>query len=343
MKTLINFGKNIFLSNFKRLDKPYKLTFTLTYQCNSRCKICQIWKRKVENEFSLDQIEHFFTTNNFFNWIDLTGGEVFLREDLIQVIKTILKTQRNLYLLHIPTNGILTGKIISDTRQILNLGPNRFLVSIAMDGPAKLHNQLRGIKDNWQRAVATYKNLKQLKAKNLDCYFGMTLSGRNYHLIEETYQELKKEIPNLDRNDLHFNIAHYSSHYYQNLSVDLGLRQNIGNELKKFNKQKRVAFSRVYYLEKRYQDLIPKYLETGKTPLPCRALSASVFIDPRGDIYPCGMWEKKLGSLKDFNFDLKKLWQEKMTKEAVKVIKTNKCPSCWTPCEAYQSILGSFL
>jgi len=72
-----NFIKGIIFSNFKRLDCPYKLTFALTYRCNSRCQICQIWKKKKHKELSLLEIEKFFTINDFFNWIDLTGGEVF--------------------------------------------------------------------------------------------------------------------------------------------------------------------------------------------------------------------------------------------------------------------------
>lgn len=343
MRELINLFKSILFSNFRRLNKPYKLTFALTYQCNSRCKICQIWKRKKHKELSFEEIKKFFTINKFFNWVDLTGGEVFLRKDLIQIIKVIFDTQKNLYLLHIPTNGILTRKIASEVKKILSFKPHRFLISIALDGPSEIHDQLRGAKEGWRRAVNTYEKLKKLKSNNFDCFFGMTLSKFNFRLIEETYQVLKKEINDLDRNDIHFNIAHKSLHYYQNPNVDLGLGGEIGEELKKFNQKKKFVFSGVYFLERVYQKLIPCYLKTKKTPIPCQALSASIFIDPLGNIYPCGMWDKKLGSLKDYNFNLKKLWQEKKIKKIVGLIKNKKCPNCWTPCEAYQSILGSLL
>lgn len=337
-----NFAKKIIFSNFKRLNHPYKLTFAVTYKCNSRCKICQIWRKKKQNEIGLKEIDKFFFINNYFNWIDLTGGETFLREDLLEIVKVILKSQENLYLLHIPTNGILAKKIVAEVKKILNLNPPLFLISIAMDGPPKIHDQLRGVKDNWQKAAETYMQLKELRSKNFDCFFGMTLSGYNYNLIEETYQNLKKEIPVFDRNDIHFNIAH-SSYYYQNKNINLGLSVKIGEELEKFNQRKKRIFSGVHFLERAYQKLIPRYLKSGKTPIPCQALSASVFIDPLGNVYPCTIWNKKLGNLRDYQFDLKKIWKDKKIKEIVNLIESGFCPNCWTPCEAYQSILANIL
>jgi len=343
IRNLINFGQSILFSNFKRLGQPYKLTFTLTYKCNSKCKICQIWKKKREQELSFEEVKKFFTINNYFNWIDLTGGEVFLRNDLIEIIRVILETQKHLYLLHIPTNGILVKRIIADAKKILNLSPNRFIISIAMDGPPEIHDHLRGVKGNWQNAVKTYKGLKMLKSKKFDCFFGMTLFGDNFKLIEETYQALKKKIPTLKRRDIHFNIAHHSLHYYQNKEIDLGLGIEIAKELKKFNQKKELLFSGVHFLEGIYQRLIPLYLKNNQTPIACQALSSSVFIDPKGDIYPCAMWDKKLANLEDIDFDLKKLWPKEDLKTVLDLIKNKKCPNCWTPCEAYQSILASFL
>lgn len=218
----------------------------VTLRCNSRCLMCDIWKRKSGRGLSP---EIYKKLPKSLRDIDITGGKPFLRNDLVEIIKVIKNTCPKARIL-ITTNGLLTEKITRNVKEVLNLGPKRLIISIAMDGPARVHDQLRGIKGNWKRAVATYKELKKLRSKRFDCFFGMTLSGKNYQLIEETYQELRKDISGLDRNDLHFNIAHYSFHYYQNLALDLGIRQNIGEELVKFNRQKKPVFSGVYYLEK---------------------------------------------------------------------------------------------
>jgi len=339
----INFAKRILLSNFKRLSFPYKLTYALTYRCNSKCKICRIWEKEPIKELSVKEIELFFKRNNDFNWVDLTGGEVFLRKDLLEIIKIILANCPNLYLLHIPTNGLMTEKIIKTTKAILNLTKVRFIISLALDGPPAVHDQLRGIKGSWQKAVKTYQQLKKIEAKNFEVYFGMTLFGENYNLIEESYQSLKREIPFLKRSDLHFNLAHHSGFFYSNLKIKLGPNDQIGGKLASFNKASKNLLSGIKFLESGYQKLILKYLNTQQSPLPCQALSASVFIDPGGDLYPCAIWEKKIANLKEANFDLKKIWESAATATRRQEIVLGRCPGCWTPCEAYQTILGNLL
>lgn len=338
---LVNFSANIFLSNFKRLAVPYKLTYAITYKCNSRCKICNIWKKKDHQELSDNEIKKFFQSNTFFNWIDITGGEVFLRPNLVKIITEIIRTQRNLYLLHIPTNGIMTEKIVKNIEEIVRLRPNKLIISISLDGPRLLHDNLRGIKGNWDRAILTYKKITALKSNRLDCYFGMTISGYNYSQIEETYQEIKNAIPNFNRDKLHFNIAHHSSHYYENQKTNLKITNEIINNLTSFNKKKKLNYSPFNFLENKYQSLAKKYITTKKTPIPCEALSSSIFLNPKGDIYPCIMWNNKLGNISDFNFKITNLWKDKKIEKALKIINRLKCPNCWTPCEAYQSILGN--
>ena len=97
----------------------------------------------------------------------------------------------------------------------------------------------------------------------------------------------------------------------------------------------------ISFLEKRYLKKIGKYLESSKSPLKCKALVSSCFISPNGDVYPCTIFNKKLGNLKDVNYDLKKIWKSKRTSHVRNLIKQNNCNGCWTPCEAYQTILGN--
>ena len=52
----------------------------------------------------LDELEKIFKNLRGLNWIDLTGGEVTLRRDIIEVIKVIIKNSKNLSIFHISTN-----------------------------------------------------------------------------------------------------------------------------------------------------------------------------------------------------------------------------------------------
>ena len=80
-----------------------------------------------------------------------------------------------------------------------------------------------------------------------------------------------------------------------------------------------------------------------QTPIPCKALSASVFIDPSGDVYPCVIFNKKLGNIRKVEYDLGRIWRSDATKTVREDIVKMDCPHCWLACEAYQSILGRFL
>lgn len=332
---------SILLSNITRLPLPYKLTFAMTYRCNSRCKICQIWRKPPKKELSFRQIQQFFSSNPYFTWINLTGGEIILRHDIVQIVQTIIKTQPNLYFLNFPTNGLLTEKIVKAINEIMSLRPPHVLVSVSLDGPEQLHDMLRGIQGNWKRAVKTYIELKKMRSDRFDVYFGMTISKYNTTVIEETYQSLRKQTPNLQRSDIHFNIAHYSSHYYGNLNQDISFKSDPMSEISSYNKKKRWTFTKISFIEYLYQRLISLYLQTKKTPLPCRALSSSIFLDPYGTIYPCSMWNKPLGNIKNIQFRIQNIWRSKKTLQILNLIQQKKCINCWTPCEAYQSILGN--
>jgi hypothetical protein len=55
------------------------------------------------------------------------------------------------------------------------------------------------------------------------------------------------------------------------------------------------------------------------------------------------MYDAKVASLRDHGYDLETIWNLPRTKQLQEEIWNYKCPQCWTPCEAYQSIFGNFL
>jgi len=65
---------------------PLVLTFSITNRCNSRCKTCNIWKIPAEEseELSLDEIELIFKSMDKLYFLNISGGEPFLRKDLVK-------------------------------------------------------------------------------------------------------------------------------------------------------------------------------------------------------------------------------------------------------------------
>src|SRR5439155_1665288 len=85
-----------------------------------------------------------------------------------------------------------------------------------------------------------------------------------------------------------------------------------------------------------------RYLETGRTPMRCHALSASCFVDSWGNVFPCTIYDRRIGSLRDVDYDLARLWSTPEADRLEREIFDYRCPQCWTPCEAYpNTIAGS--
>lgn len=321
-------------------QKPFKLTFAVTYKCNSRCTTCNIWKRKSSKELTVIEIGRFFQKNPF-HWVNLTGGEVFLRKDLVDIVQSISLNSNGLDVLSITTNGILTKKIIEDVTNVLEYA-KALTITVSIDGPEAVHNKIRGIK-SWHFAVETLKQLKELEKsnKNLHVFVGYTISNKNAGMLEKTYQSLITKIPELQLKDFHVNIFHASDLYFKNKPEKLNIA-NVMKDISIVMKEKK-GFSSIMFLERRYMKKIEEYLKTGKNPLPCKAMLASVYMDPKGDVYPCTMINQSLGNIKDFDFSLKNILEQDKAKLVRAEIAKGNCPGCWTACEAYQSIMVNML
>lgn len=339
------FGAAIAASNLGLLRMPYKVILALTYRCNGRCLICNIWKQKPAGEIAMDEIRTFFSRNSHLSWVNLTGGEIFLRKDLPDILNVILTECGQLCILNFATNGLLPKA----TERILEEMPHsagvRTFVTVSVDGSPERNDRIRGVRGSFKRSTETFRRIRELNREDVDAYFGITVSHHNAGKLQETFRSLKAEIPWLEYEDIHLNVAHTSNHYYLNgaggtsATSDILLSDIRGH----YERQPRIPRSPVRLIEKRYLRHLISYLTTRRVPLPCQALSASCFVNPWGIVYPCIIYDRPLGSLREAGFDLGMIWCSPEASAARQEIREAKCPGCWTPCEAYQSILGGLL
>src|SRR2546427_722875 len=164
-------------ANFRRPDFPYKLTFCITFWCNYRCQTCNIWQMQPRDELRLDEIQRFFQRSPRFLWVDLTGGEVSLRKDFVQVCEAVITNCKNLVLLHFPTNGYLTDKIVGAAREIVRMGAEKLIITVSTDGDEAMNDEIRGIEGGWRRQIETFRRLREVRG--VQAVLGMTLSGAN--------------------------------------------------------------------------------------------------------------------------------------------------------------------
>ncbi len=340
----VNLGAVALKNNFVRLSEPYKLTFAITYRCQSRCLTCNIWQMHPTNELTLEEITEFAKKNNSFRWIEITGGEPFLRSDIVEIIKAFNTYSKGLYIVTIPTNSLTNHElIIRKIDEILATGLPRLSITVSLDGYRELHDKIRGVPGNFDRAIELAKKLKELqeKHKNLFFVFGYTLSNFNQGQLERTYEEVKKLLPWVERENFHINVAQLSDIYYSNTNLSINAsREALAGEVASFVKKRKVGLDTISLIEGVFLKNLVKYINTGKSPMPSRSLDASLFLDSYGNVYPSIMWGRKLGNIRDTQYSLKSIWHNSEAEEVRKIIKEGKEPQSWTACEAYQAIVG---
>ena len=328
--------------NLRTPGLPYKVTFVATYHCNFRCEMCNIWQKRSVDEMTPDEVGRFFDRWSQFRWVHLTGGELFMRRDLDDLVAAIQTRCRSLFLLNFPTTGWFGDKTVSLVERALARGVGRLMVTISLDGPKPLHDSLRGLPGSWDRAIETFRRLRGIRRSNFQTVIGMTLIPKNAAAVDETLAAVREEIPDFRRDELHLNVGHESGHYFDNRGYALDQRHaEILRTIADHRERNGAGLQPVKFLEDRYQSLVASYYETGKSPLPCTALSSSCFIDAYWNLFPCSIWSERVGNLRENGFNLKALWRSDRRRELRAAVVGERCSHCWTPCEAYPTILGN--
>jgi len=339
---LLGLAADIVAANFDRRALPYKVTLVATYHCNFRCEMCSIWQKHSIGEMTPAEIERFFGRWSQFSWVHLTGGELFMRRDFEDVVAAIVDADRALYLLNFPTTGWFGDRTVALVERTLRRGIGRLMVTISIDGPQALHDEMRGLPGSWERGIETLRRLRAIKNRNFQVVAGMTLFAKNAACVDATIDAIRAVVPDFARTDLHLNIGHESAHYFANSGYLAESRSHpVADAIEAHRLAVANRLNPVGFLEDRYQALVGRYYETHKSPLPCTALASSCFIDPYWRLYPCSIWDESLGDLREQGFDLQQLWSSARTRDVRAAVVDEQCPHCWTPCEAYPTILGN--
>lgn len=345
--------------------RPTKLIFVVTKRCHSRCVYCDIWKLKdspglLDQELSLAEVEKIARANSYLQWIDFTGGEPTDRSDFVEVVQSFARSCPDLVLVHFPTNGIATKRIVDCVRRIHGSIRSRIVVTISIDGPPSINDKLRGIRNDFSHAVETFYYVReQLGPKNV--FVGMTLHGQKSscgltaaELVEQTFAAVNEKLTKqnrlpIDWQNFHLNIPHLSEHYYGNIAAGQSpgfgssqQRSEISEALKlAASKSKASGSPAMRAIERIYRMEALSYLQSGSTRIACSALLSTIYLSEKGEVYPCTIWDKPLGSVRTSNYEIMPIIENAKSAGVRKTILEGRCPRCWTPCEAYPAIAAS--
>jgi len=316
--------------------RPFKITWMLTERCDCRCEACFIWKREKGAEVTPEALGQVLATVPSLRWVNLTGGEPFLRSDMPELAEAVLRALPQLMVLDFPTTGQRTEAILAGCAEIARLGIPRLFVSVSLDGPPELHARLRGRPDAFDNAMRTYAALREMPG--VRPYLGLTISDQNAHLIEDTLRAVQGRVPGVTWRDIHLNVFTESAHYYGNEASAVGAPVDLEEALREPLRAREGSWDPADAIEATYLRLLPQYLRTGRSPLPCRSLTAGLFVDARGDVYPCTVWDRKLGNV--FETPLPEILASAQAEKTRQAIARDACPGCWSPCEAHPTIVS---
>ena len=166
---------------------PKRLIVFVTTNCNLRCKHCffsYALNKKVQELKPEDVKKIMDNYPSKLENIIITGGEPFLNENLVGVVSNLKSNS-----VSIPTNGNNPDLILEKTEEFMGKikTVGKVNISISLDGPENIHDNIRGVKNSHKKALKTYKGLKKLEAKysNLSVGMGATISDLNLDYLNE--------------------------------------------------------------------------------------------------------------------------------------------------------------
>ena len=317
--------------------RPFKITLMLTDRCDCRCEGCRIWEQPKGRELTPEEIGGVLTAAPSLRWVNLTGGEPFLRNDMVDVVAAVRGALPHLAVVDFPTTGQRTDVILRDVEAMTALGIPKLVVTCSLEGPPLLHDKLRGREGAFDRMMATYEGLRAMEG--VDVYLGMTLSDANAGVVDQTLEAVQARVPEASLADIHFNVYTESGHYYRNTDGELRAPTEMEDVIQRALRVREGSWHPTDVIESAYLRLLPEFLKTGRSPLPCKALRAGVFVNAQGDVHPCTVYGRTLGNV--LETPLYDILDGAEAVAAREVVKQDTCPGCWSPCEANPTIVAT--
>lgn len=298
---------------------PKEATIAITYRCNCRCSMCGIWQIKDHDELPVSE---YGKLPRSLRTINVTGGEPFLREDIVEVVKKIHDVSPTSRIV-ISSNGLLTERITRSMSEMLAFH-KKLGIGISIDGINEVHEGIRGVRGIFEKAIATLNAVKSLGIT--DVRAAMTITPANAHQVMDVFR-----LSNEMGVEFASTFAHNSDVYFKSSdNQPIEHTEKLKCDLEAIKRQHLRSMSvkswfRAYHMAG-VEDPSIRKVGSGR----CEAASRFFFMDPKGDVFPCIVLDKVMGNIRDFgSFD--DLWKSDKAREARSAVEKCKI-DCWMAC-----------
>jgi len=325
------------------------LTFAITYRCNSKCTMCNIWRKYQEDpqrsgeELSAQEIGNIFRRSEILKKTRIfiiAGGEPFLKNDFNDIVLLFneLSPAASIIVASNGQNSDLIGMKLRNIRQVLIERGNResvIGVGVSLDGMEETHDRVRGVKGSFRKALKAVEVIRNIE--------GM-FAGLNFTFTPDNYKEFYS-VCNLAREmklGLTFQFAQTSGHYYDNRDIHFNWTKEQIDEVRDILKKtryfdiirkgyfdygiSRALKDRLLSYNRFFLDHVLAYQLHKERHFNCYSGTHSCFLDPYGNVYPCISYEKDMGNIREQNFD--EIWNSRKANEVREHISQRQCHCC---------------
>ena len=336
---------NTFVATNLHPIRPTVLIYNCTWVCDARCTMCSNWKwGDRKSDMTLAQLEPVFESR-FWGAVEnlnISGGEPTTRNDLPEIVEMFDRHLPRLRKIGINTTGLTPHRAIPMLTRIVEFCASKgVLISIrvSLDGIGDVHNQVRSVKNGFDKAQKTIEALQALAAKHANFSFGIasTIFATNLSDAENILAWARTK-----HLDVVFNMLRFTDAMLHNkeLQETIGFREREETFMRKFfldRVQEESVLSGQSFMYLHYADMIANgYQRT----MPCPFQRQGLLLNPNGDLHYCEN-SQKLGNVLDERAESLYFKAENLAHR--EQIKNETCPTCLSPCQVNVGAMKQFI
>lgn len=310
--------------------------------CWMRCRHCwfhEDWKREHLRAAPLSTGEYLEVARGLERpwFLSFTGGEAFARPDIAELVVGFVRACRARRY-QIPTAGYHPEMIeAAVVRMVESLPEVPFRVDVSLDGTEEVHDEIRCRPGSWRQAVRTLRALQGLQGRypRFDVGVITTLSDRNLGVLDAWTSQLQGLHP---RGEWMLNIVRGESREPQRdpgrMAAYARAEQALAARERALPAARHRGHPTALLLSAKNsvrRSLIRGMLEGGRSGGTCQAGTVAGVLYSDGSVYPCEMLEKPLGNVREYGYDLARLWRGPAAVAARSFIRDTRC-QCTQEC-----------
>ena len=152
-------------------------------RCNCRCVMCDIWKITTAEEISAADVERHLEDLEALGvrWVVFSGGEPLMHSDLFRLARVLGSRG-------IRTTILTTGLLLE--RDATQIAESIDDVIVSLDGPPKIHDEIRGVRGAFEKLESGVGALRALDS-SLPITARATVQRLNHAHLEQTVDTAK--------------------------------------------------------------------------------------------------------------------------------------------------------